>query len=107
MSNDTKNLSVDEMINKFIDQLVLDSGMNKDLEENVFDQLKKDLRERLENRVNAVMLSHIPEYKLEEFEKLLDAGDEKATQAFCLENIQNLTEVIAAEFLNFRSRYIS
>lgn len=107
MSNDTKNLSVDEMINKFIDQLVLDSGMNKDLEENVFDQLKKDLRERLENRVNAVMLSHIPEYKLEEFEKLLDADNEKATQAFCLENIPNLTELIAAEFLDFKSRYIA
>ena len=53
------------------------------------------------------MLSHIPEYKLEEFEKLLDADNEKATQAFCLENIPNLTELIAAEFLDFKSRYIA
>ncbi len=95
------------MVDQFISQLVVDAEMGKDLEADVLDQLKKDLREGLENRVNAVMLSHIPEHKLEEFEKLLDAGNEQATQNFCSENIPNLSELIAGEFLAFRKRYIS
>ncbi len=88
-------------------KLVEEAGMNKDLEEDVFDQLKKDLKDRLQNRINAVILSQVPEHKLEEFEKLLDSGDEKAMQAFCSQNIPNLAELIAAEFLSFRNRYIA
>ncbi len=107
MLNDTQNLNVDKMVDQFIDQLVIDADMNKNLEEDVFNQLKKDLRERLENRINAVILSQIPEHKLEEFEKLLDSKDQNATQSFCSQNIPNLTELIASEFLSFRSRYIS
>jgi len=105
MQNNTQN--VNEMVEQFINQLVVEAGMNKDLEEGVFDQLKKDLKERLENRINAIMLSQIPENKLAEFEKLLDGGDENATQAFCSDNIPNLAELIAAEFLSFRKRYIA
>lgn len=107
MSNDIKNLNVDEMVSKFIDQLIEEVEMNKNLEEDISVQLKEDLKERLQNRINVVILSQIPESKLEEFEKLLDAGDEKATQAFCSENIPNLAELIASEFLGFRNRYIS
>jgi len=105
MANDAK--SVDEMVDQFVSQLIVDAGMGKDLEEDALDELKKDLGERLENRVNAVMLAHIPESKLEEFEKLLDAGNPQATQAFCSENIPNLPELLAAEFSGFRKRYIS
>lgn len=101
------NTNVEEMVDQFIDQLVVDAGMNKDLEEDILSQLKKDLKERLQNRINAVLLSQIQETKLEEFEKLLDSGDEKATQSFCSQNIPNLTELIAAEFLGFRNRYIA
>ena len=96
-----------ENIEEFVAKLVEEAGMNKDLEEDVFDQLKKDLKDRLQNRINAVILSQVPEHKLEEFEKLLDSGDEKAMQAFCSQNIPNLAELIAAEFLSFRNRYIA
>lgn len=94
-------------IDQFINQLVLDANMSEGLEADVFTELKKDLKKRLENRLNAVILSHIPEYKLEEFEKLLDKGEPTATQAFCSQHIPDLASIIAAEFLNFRSRYIS
>lgn len=107
MPNDIKNLNVDEMVDQFVSQLIEEAGMNKNIEEDALDQLKKDLSERLHNRINAVILSQIPEHKLEEFEKLLDLGDPKATQSFCSENIPNLTELIASEFLGFKNRYIS
>ncbi len=107
MSNDTQNLSTDQMVDQFINQLVVDAGMNQNVEDDVLGQLKADLKERLENRINALLLSQIPENKLEEFEALIDEGDAAKTQAFCAANIPNLTELLASEFLNFKSRYIS
>jgi hypothetical protein len=106
MTNNPNNVS-EEVVNKFIDQLVADANMGEGLEMEVFSELKKDLKKRLENRMNATILAHIPEYKLEEFEKLLDKGDSNATQDFCSQNIPDLASIIAAEFLSFRSRYIS
>ncbi|MFA6397784.1 MAG: DUF5663 domain-containing protein [Candidatus Paceibacterota bacterium] len=105
----TKNatLTADEMTDQFIDQLIIEAGMDKGLEGDVLVQLKKDLRERLENRVNATMLSQMPEDKLDEFQKLLESKDGKATQDFCNENIPNLAELVAAEFVSFRDRYLT
>lgn len=101
------NLNVDEMVNQFINQLVVDANMEEGLEVEVFSELKKDLKKRLESRINAVILSHIPESKLPEFEGLIDKGDVQATQNFITSQIPNLTEVLASEFLSFRTRYIS
>lgn len=105
MPNNTQN--VDEMVDSFISQLVVEAGMDKNVEADVLTQLKSDLRERLQDRINAVLLSQIPEHKLEEFEELLDEGDQKATQAFCEQNIPNLAELIAAELAGFKKRYLA
>jgi hypothetical protein len=108
MSN-TKDLSVDEMINQFIDKMMVEMGMDKKMEgeANVLAQFKKDLRERFDDRLNATILSQIPENKLEEFENLLDADDEKGLQEFCVKNIPSFPELITSELLSFRNRYIS
>ncbi len=105
MSNENKN--VNEMLDLFIDRLVTDAEMDKDLEESTVVGLKKDLKERLENRIKAMTVSQIPEDKLSDFEKVLDSGDAEATQNFCTENIANFPELLAAELLNFRNRYIA
>jgi len=106
MSNNIKNQNVEQMMNDFINKLVVEAGMDKDVDEEVLAQLKNDLKNRLEDRINAAILSQIPENKLEEFEKLIDTGNEETTQAFCSENIPNLNELIASEFMGFRNRYI-
>lgn len=107
MSNNTQNVTTDEMIASFIDKLVIEAEMDKNLEEETVAGLKKDLQERLENRIKAMILSQVSADKLDEFEKLIDSADEVATQKFCNENITNFPELIAAEFLNFRNRYIA
>ncbi len=107
MSKETQNLSADQMMNQFIDNLVKETGMDKKLEESTLIGLKKDLTERLENRIKAMILSQVIEDKLGEFEKLIDSGDATLTQKFCNENIANFPELLAAEFLNFRNRYIA
>jgi hypothetical protein len=107
MSNDTQGLNASEMMDLFIDKLVIEAGMDKDLEESTVVGLKKDLKERLENRIKAMILSQIPEDKLNDFEKIIDSGDATSTQNFCNENIANFPELLAGELLNFRSRYIA
>ena len=105
MSNEKQN--VNEMLDLFIDRLVTEAEMDKDLEESTVVGLKKDLKERLENRIKAMTVSQIPEDKLADFEKVLDSGDAETTQKFCSDNIANFPELLAAELLNFRNRYVA
>lgn len=93
------------MLNEFIDRLIEEKGLDN-LEEETLKQIKLDLHERLEDRINAAILEHMPPEKLEEFDSLLDAADESATQAFCKKNISNLDEVVAAALVAFRQTYL-
>ena len=107
MANEAQSLNANDMVEKFINQLVIDAGMDKDLGESTLVGLKKDLQERLENRMKAMIFSQISKDKIGDFEKVIDSGDNKAMQDFCTNNIVNFPELIAAELLNFRSRYIA
>ena len=95
-----------EVLEQFVDKLVAEKKLGK-LDPEVFVQVKKDLLERLETRINAVMLEHMPPEQLEVFDTLLSskAGPEKV-QAFCAEHIPNLDEKVAAALLQFRATYL-
>ncbi|MCX6752865.1 MAG: DUF5663 domain-containing protein [Candidatus Nomurabacteria bacterium] len=107
MSQNTNVASVKNMNEEFIEKLIVEAGMAIDLDAEVLTQLKKDMLDRLEDRINAVILSNIPEYKLGEFEKVLDSDDEKAISDFYTATIPNMAEVLAGEYLDFRTRYIA
>lgn len=93
-------------LGKFAERLLEEKGLNV-LEDEVVAQLKADLVDRLENRVNAVILNALPKDLMGDFEKLLDseAGD-GAVQEFCSKHISGLDELIAAELVAFRRTYI-
>lgn len=93
-------------INQFIDELVQQKGLTN-LDKDVLEQIKEDLSNRLEDRINAAILSKISANKLDEFNKLLDLNDEEKTQNFVKENIPNLEELITIELVNFGKLYIS
>lgn len=90
----------------FVDRLVAEKGMTN-LDPEVLAQVKKDLLDRVEDRVNAVIIEKLPPESLEEFEKILDGADEKEIQPFCQQRIPNLDQVIAAELLAFRQTYLN
>lgn len=108
MNEETKNINAGAVLDQFINDLTIEAGVAKKLEgsEDVLIQFKKDLKNRLENRINATILSQISKDKLAKFEELLDSNNQEAMQAFCLESIPNFSELIASELINFRSRYI-
>ncbi|MEI6843202.1 MAG: DUF5663 domain-containing protein [bacterium] len=92
-------------ISNFVDRLLLEKGVTG-LSAEVMTQLKSDLEDRAEEMVNAELLAHMPEDHLEEFEKVIDGGDEEKIQAFCREKIENLDEVVAGALVRLQKMYL-
>ena len=92
-------------LEKFTDKLIEEKKYDN-LDLKVKEQIKKDLFERLDDRINAVILEKMPPEKLEEFEKLIDSAKDEEIQKFCLKNIPDLDQIIALELINFRATYL-
>lgn len=89
----------------FATQLLEEKGFSTQ-DPDVYEQLKDDLVDRLENRINATLLANMPEAQLEAFSSILDTGTEKEILAFCETHIKDLASIIAAELLTFRTTYV-
>lgn len=108
MGEKTKNMGGDLDLKVFVDRLVEEKNYPKDLEKEVIDQIKSDLLSRVEDRVNAVIISNLSEEKLGEFNKLLDDNtSDPEMQKFCASNIPNLAQLIASELIVFKQSYLS
>lgn len=108
MNDDTKNVSESLDLNMFVDRLIEEKKYPADLEKEVVEQIKKDVLSRVEDAVNMIIISNLPEEKLEEFNKLADSGITDAEmQKFCSDNIPNLAQLIATELIIFKQTYLS
>ena len=90
---------------QFIDELVEAKGL-KEFTPEILEQMKKDLADRLETRVNAVILEKMPPEKLGEFEGLLDTAEDEEMQEYCKQNIPDLEQAIAVALLEFKKTYL-
>ena len=70
-------------------------------------QLRDDLVVRVENITNSLVLENMPKDKMDDFEKILDSGNEKDVQEFCKLNIPNMEELVSTGLLKLRSLYLS
>jgi hypothetical protein len=91
---------------EFVNRLVEEKNLSIDDTE-VLTQIKMDLLDRVEDRINATILEKMPPEKLESFNNLLDQSSEEEIQAFCVENIPNLDEVIAKALVEFKDTYLN
>lgn len=108
MDKDTKNVGESLDLKMFVDRLVEEKKFPEDLEKEVIDQIKSDLLGRVEDRVNALIISNLSEDKLGEFNDLLDKNiSDEEMQKFCAENIPNMAQLIATELIVFRQTYLS
>lgn len=78
----------------------------ENLDQETFDMLVDDVYDRLEERVNAVMMANIPASKMEEFEALLSSGDRDALSDFTLNNIPDLQKILAESLVEFQKTYL-
>jgi hypothetical protein len=101
----TNSSAVETMLNQFVGSLIKERNMPNVAPE-VLDQMKKDLRERVDDRINVGIVKYVPAEKLADFEKLLDSGTDEEVQSFLAANIPDFNEVIAKELLDFRTTYL-
>lgn len=95
-----------DMLMEYVDKLVAEKDLSN-LDKEVLNQMKKDLYERLEDRVNAVILEKMPPEKLEEWNQMLDNSSDEEMQQFCLDNVPDMEQAIANELLSFRNTYLN
>ncbi len=93
-------------LSEFIDRLIEEKRFAV-TDTDVLRQIRSDLTERVEDRVNATILENIPTEKLEEFSAFLDRANAEQIQEYCRKNIPNLDELIAEALVGFRDTYLN
>ncbi|MDR3642029.1 MAG: DUF5663 domain-containing protein [Candidatus Doudnabacteria bacterium] len=101
---ETKNNQAEQGLRTFVDNLV--AAKNFEVEPDVMEQIKADVYDRAEDIINATIMANIPPEKLEEFDKLLDGGNQQAIEEFTNRQIPNLQELTAEALTNFRNTYL-
>jgi hypothetical protein len=92
-------------IEEFVEKLIKDKGFNEQDPE-IIAQMKQDLLDRVENRINAMILSKINPKKLSEFKDMLENSSEEEIQGFVKNEIPDIDEKIATELLDFKNIYL-
>jgi ATP phosphoribosyltransferase len=93
-------------IDDFIDQVIKDAGLDTETPE-VVEQIKSDLSDSLENRINSMIVTNIPAEKLEEFDAIMDSNDEEKIQAFLQHTVPDFEQKVAIELAQFRASYLA
>lgn len=70
-------------------------------------QIKSDLMDRINDRVDAMIIANIKPEKLSEFNDVLDTKDETKITTYIREQIPDIDEKTAAVLLSFRTTYTS
>ncbi len=92
-------------IEDFVDRLVAEKGFEtKDPE--VLSQIKADLLEAVGDKMNAMIMSNIPEDSLIDFDMVLDTEDEEKITTYIREQIPDIDEKTAGVLLSFRNSYL-
>ena len=95
-----------ENLEKFIDELIVAKGFG-DKDPEVLEQIKIDLMDRLEDRINGMIMEKLPPIVLEEFERVLDKGNSEEIQNFIAQYIPDIKERTAFELVSFKNMYLS
>ncbi|MBR3252570.1 hypothetical protein IKF84_00650 [Candidatus Saccharibacteria bacterium] len=96
-----------QTIDEFIESLLNDKGITN-VEPEIREELKADMKKRLEDQINRAAIEALPEEKAAELAKLVEQPDftnEKMTEFIANSGI-NLTEVTLETMLRFRNFYL-
>jgi len=99
------SLTQDELINDFAKRLLNEKGLS-DFEPEMLAQMQKDLVERIEDGINAMIVENMPAEELPKFRELLENGTDEEVQVFCEQNIEGFADLLAQNLLRFREIYL-
>jgi hypothetical protein len=96
-----------EEIEIFVNKLIEEKQLGE-TDPDVLNEIKMDLRSRVEDRINTTIINELPDEAVSAFEQLLDAKETDETiQKFVSSHIENLDEKIAQALIAFRSTYLN
>lgn len=101
MKNEQNPAELDQFVDKLLEEAKL-----PDLAPEVIAQMKSDLLSRVEDRINAALISHMDAEQMKQFDQLLEANSDSEVQQFLKDAIPDLETVIATALISFRSTYL-
>ena len=93
-------------LDTFVDSLIKEKGLG-DLDSLILAEMKNDLLNRIEDRLNAIIVKNMPGVNIPEFEKMMDEGkSDEELQKFVEEKIPDITALAAVDLAHFREVYL-
>ena len=93
-------------LNTFVESLIDEKGLSY-LDDNMLTEMKNDLLNRIEDRLNMIIIKNMPEANIAEFEKMMDDNkSDEELQKFCEEKIPDLGSLVAVDLAHFREVYL-
>ena len=100
-----ENTNFSPSLTDYVKKLLQERGFEA-VDPQVLDEMRLDLMERVQKAVNLGLVKNLPMEKLEEANTVMDSDDDAKIQAFFAQHIPNIEEVVAAELIAFRERYL-
>ena len=72
MNLNLDSMSNDELLDLFVEQMMIDKGLRNEVDADVFAVLKDDLKNRLASQISQAILVQLPDDKLEQLDRDLD-----------------------------------
>ncbi|MBD3300794.1 MAG: hypothetical protein GF347_05590 [Candidatus Moranbacteria bacterium] len=94
-----------QSVEDFVDHLMELKGLTK-LEPEIREQVKREIFARVKEFIYARMLEEMPKDKLDEFERLLEEGDQEKMIAFNEKHLPNLQDLITQSLIEFEKQYL-
>ncbi len=93
-------------LNTFVESLIEEKGLS-DLDSAMLAEMKNDLMNRIEDRLNMVIIKNMPGINIAEFEKMMDEEkSDEELQKFVEEKIPDITALVAVDLAHFKDVYL-
>ena len=93
-------------LNTFVDSLIEEKGLS-DLDSEMLIEMKNDLLNRIEDRLNMIIIKNMPEAHIAEFEKMMDEEkSDEDLQKYVAEKIPDIESLVAVDLARFREVYL-
>lgn len=103
-----EGMSNDQLLDLFAEQMMIDKGLRDEVDADVFSVLKDDLKDRLAMQINRAILVQLPDAKLEQLEKDLDANTATADgfEKMAAESGVDIEKTTQDVMMAFRNTYL-
>lgn len=97
----------EKLLNEYVESLMAERGISDDVPQEVRERMKKDVLERLNNFFISRVIESVPAEKIDEIDKIIQAGDSEKTWQYIHSNVPNFDKLSFDVLADFRSKYLA